>query len=126
MRKIDSKVAEAVRDWHAFSEKNTLVEVIKLEKRSHMKVYLHGNVIGERVIDEARQRSWFRCSCCGWATQTTVARINGFLIGVGSDVHCRIRRGIVEFCRTGLSMSRGELATYVVSTGAYDSRDVRK
>lgn len=72
MREIDRQIMYAVEHREWFSKGNTVVDWDKGE----IKVTLHGNVIvkseeGMLVIND-----------CGYATQTTAARINAVLSGL--------------------------------------------
>ena len=74
MRKIEQKMAEAIKERRSFKSGNTAVFTTP---DNDVVVQLHGNEI-------ARLTGHFlRLSSCGWRTATTKSRLNAVLQAVG-------------------------------------------
>lgn len=74
MRKIEKKMAEAIKERRSFKSGNTAVFITP---HNDFVVQLHGNEI-------ARLTGHFlRLSSCGWRTATTKSRLNAVLQAVG-------------------------------------------
>ena len=80
MRKITEKVMQSFLDHDSFKLDNT--------ETHNGKVWLHGNLIAERTPDEE-----YRLTMAGWATRTTVERLNGLLELLGSPHFFRYSEG---------------------------------
>lgn len=105
-RKINLKVYRHVMDFTPFNDGNTeLTKEFLTDGVCELKLYLHGNMIGCIRIDDKKHASEVTASDCGWATPTTVSRLNAFLQGSGCGyVHAGIVDGETYFvnCSNGM------------------------
>jgi hypothetical protein len=98
-RKINLKVYRHVMDHIPFKDGNTqLKKEVYSDGVSKFKLFLHGNMIGCIRIDDRKHLREVTASDCGWATPTTVSRLNAFLQGSGCGyVHAGIVDGETYF-----------------------------
>ena len=76
MRTVDHKVKEAVETGGNYRTGNTKVETIAGVTTVHL--------FGNRIFHFDRNTNTATLDTCGWDSQTTVARLNGCLMGVGA------------------------------------------
>ena len=105
-RKINLKVYRHVMDYIPFKDGNTqLTKEVYSDGVAKIKLFLHGNMIGCIRIDEKKHTIQVTASDCGWATPTTVSRLNAFLQGSGCGyVHAGIVDGETYFANSSNGM----------------------
>ena len=72
MRAITREAIRAFCNKKKFKRDNTEIRIIEKDDYSITQMRLHGNVIAELMP------SGFYISTCGWSTNTTKERLNGF------------------------------------------------
>ena len=90
MRKVEKLMVEAIKQGKNFSLQNTRVEHRKVEHEGnslHTFVYLHGNMIADFCFE--RESVYFTTS--GWATRTTMSRLNALAQSFCINLHFGIK-----------------------------------
>ena len=72
MRAITRDAIRAFCNNYKFKRDNTEIRIIERDNYTITEMRLHGNVIAEKMP------SGFYISTCGWSTNTTKERLNGF------------------------------------------------
>ena len=103
MRKIDELTYTAVLHGEPFRKDNTSVVVKDFQhgclEETVLTVNLFGNEIA-RIVWKGRplaKRIDWAVSTCGWATNTTCARLNAVLKAIDGGVTCHVRREEMHF-----------------------------
>lgn len=81
MRKITRESVNKFFAGENFSKDNTIVKATNFmtENLKSVKMYLHGNLIAERITDLENNTLELRITHAGWTTNTTKERLNGIL-----------------------------------------------
>ena len=92
MRKIETKMCEAVLNGKSMSKDNTTVTVIRDEHGQYHSalVKLHGNEIAHYFWSGTEKQWVIRLTDAMWQTPTTKSRLNALLEGIGQGDRLRI------------------------------------